>query len=409
MKVVWLCHFSNKNIQAKLKLNPRIKCHDFAPWITDTIKQFQNCDDVDLHIVSPHKGMRELIQEFLIDGIHYHFFKCDIPFVHQKYWKLKGIYLNRFVRDKFLPNKMMVRIIMNKIQPDVIHLQGAENPYYSSAILQFNGVYPVVVNLQRMNLDFSFGSTAKALNREHTEKLILSSFRHFGVRTKKMRDDFLTYNNQAITHWMNFAFQDVKPISVPKEYDIVFFGRVCKEKGIEDLLHALSIVRKEVTDVKLCVIGNVMMDYRSYLDQLIKTLDIEGCVTWKGHLPTLKDVHIETSKARICVLPTHYDIIPGTIIESMQLAIPVVSYRTGSIPELNADRENILLCDKGDISGLANNVVKLLSDDSLYRTMANRGLECVDEWFAGESILRQHLECYRASIDDFYELRKSRR
>jgi len=300
-------------------------------------------------------------------------------------------------------NKRVVGKIIQSINPDVIHLQGAENPYYSSTALQFLGKYPLVVNLQRMSLNFFRGNSKEAVKAVEVEQEILSKFKHFSVRTKKMKEDLLSYNPKAITHWVRYNIPELMPKSLKKEYDLVYFAQIGKTKGIEDTIECLKILKSKYRKVTLCIMGSCSSAYKEYLLKMAEEKGVADCILWKGFLPSLEEVHNEASKARISVLPTHWDIIPGTIIESMQLGLPVVSYKAGSIPELNEEKENVLLSEIGDIEGLANNIIRLLTDDDLYQTMRERGIECIKNRYNNENVFQQHLDCYRKVIEDFHQ------
>ena len=53
---------------------------------------------------------------------------------------------------------------------------------------------------------------------------------------------------------------------------------------------------------------------------------------------------------------------PGTIIESMLLGLPVISYNTGGIPDLNRNGENVILVEQGDKDKLSAEIIKLLKN-----------------------------------------------
>ena len=78
---------------------------DFAPWVTNLINEFERFKDVELHIIAPHKGLKKFTQEFNHNGISYHFYKPELPFmlskVADKIVKGKRKYrLNRFLDRK---------------------------------------------------------------------------------------------------------------------------------------------------------------------------------------------------------------------------------------------------------------------------------------------------------------------
>jgi len=396
IKVVWICRVSDPDINDRLK--PLKRTPQVAPWISDTADYLSDYDEIELHIISPHEYITG-IKEFNRNGVYYYFFNNNIP-IWGRHWP--GFF-KWDIMTNYAHNKRVVRKIIQSINPDVIHLQGAENPYYSSTALQFLGKYPLVVNLQRMSLNFFRGNSKEAVKAVEVEQEILSKFKHFSVRTKKMKEDLLSYNPKAITHWVRYNIPELMPKSLKKEYDLVYFAQIGKTKGIEDTIECLKILKSKYRKVTLCIMGSCSSAYKEYLLKMAEEKGVADCILWKGFLPSLEEVHNEASKARISVLPTHWDIIPGTIIESMQLGLPVVSYKAGSIPELNEDRENVLLSEIGDIEDLANNIIRLLTDDDLYNTMRDRGIECIKNRYNKENIFQQHLDCYRKVIEDFYQ------
>ena len=122
-KIVWICHFSNKFIQNKLPLTKQIKYQEFAPWIPNTINEIINHKDYEIFIISPHVGLKKILYHFKYSGINYYFFKADIPLIHNKMGKCP-LYLNRFLheKNKFIFNRFIIKRIVNKINPDLIHL-----------------------------------------------------------------------------------------------------------------------------------------------------------------------------------------------------------------------------------------------------------------------------------------------
>lgn len=402
LKVVWICHFDNEEIRRAMRVKRVVP--EFANWIPDTAKALAESDDVELHLVAPYYYISSG-KSFKLGKIHYHFFNAGMPFVN-KSWR--PIFKRDGITDFFL-SKLAVRRIVNRIKPDVIHLQGAENPYYSVTILQFMHKYPVVVNLQRMDLTFYTGQGILSRRRQMIEKRILKEFKHFSIRSRTMEQELLEFNPKGITHWVMYAMPNVVPIPSVKKYDLVFFARLHQCKGIEDLIHALAKVREVVPTATLLVIGTASQAYKQELLELSIKLGVADAITWRNKIPTKDELHQEVSKARISVLPTYFDVIPGTIVESMQLGLPVVSYKAGSIPELNDEFESTLLVNIGDVEGMVQHIIRLLMDKELYKLMAARGIKRMQNWFANESVIGQHMDCYRDTIEDFKASRKKGR
>lgn len=395
MKVVWICHFSNTEINGILK--PWKQVNESAPWVSLSLKYLEGDKDIDLYVIAPHEYICG-VHKFHLRGIHYIFFNPYIP-VYGRHWP-------RFFRwdymTDFAKSKRIVKRLVEEIKPDVIHLQGAENPYYSSTIFQFLNKYPTILTVQGFYYQSRGIKTGNNLKRMLIEKEILSKIPVCFYRTKKMAKDIITFNPNAKLCWGTYgSFEINPPDSLPNnKFDVVFFARVTKEKGIGDLLHAISIIKESRPSISLCVIGGGNADE---FKCLAKDLRISDNVYWAGFLSTQEDVHSLALQAKISVLPTYFDIDPGTIMESMFLGIPVVSYATDSIPEINEKGEVISLVEKGNVIALANNINELLDDDALRQSYSEKAKIRAKEMFSftDEQIKDSLLSGYRTAIQTF--------
>lgn len=398
IKVVWICHFTNKEVQDILK--PRKIIDEMAPWIPFLVKVLENQNDIELHIVAPHKYISG-IKQFILRNIHYHFFNPDI-YIYR--WNLLDIF-NFNLKTKYIHNKVIIWYIVNKIKPDIIHLQGAENAYYSSAIFQFKDKYPILITLQGfLHKVTGLNSSKYDRKRVECELKIYKTFNHFGIRTKTMGKVVHDINPNAVMHWHGYGLKiatSEKYFGKYKKYDIVYFARIDKIKGIEDLLQTIPLIKKQKEDINLLIIGPASPDYLVMLKELCRTLGIENNVTWTGFLPAQADVHDAASEAKVCVLPVKYDMIPGTIIESMMIKVPVVAYNVGSIFEVNEKEEIISLVEKDDIEGLVEAIMLLLKDKNIYKERSEKGYKRAIEMLDNSNVYNDLLKAYREVIVAF--------
>jgi len=392
IKIAWICHFSNAEVQRKLNLNKKI--NEMAPWIPALAKLFEGRDEVELHVISPHEYISGY-KYFEIRGIHYHFFNAHIPF-WGRHWP---IFFKFDYWTDFYFTKKTVKKIVNQIQPDLIHLHGAENAYYSSSILQFKNDYPVLVTIQGFISHTRDKSHYQIKKRIQCEQQILKTLKHFGYRTKTMGEDIKKYNPEAELYWHHYPFPEIKPYEVEKKFDIVFFARVTKDKGIEDLLKALAILKKNRSDVSLCIIGGAHPNYIVFLKKMADQLAISNNILWAGFLPKQEEVHKLAASARISVLPTYHDIISGTIIESMFLKLPVVAYNVGSIHEVNSSGlKYVHLVEKGNVNEFAMKIQELLIKPQQYlENLGQAGFQRAQYLFNSDSIFDDLTKAY-ASI-----------
>jgi glycosyltransferase involved in cell wall biosynthesis len=394
LKVVWLCYFSNQLVQDKIK--PRKRVGEIAPWITNLITLFENDDNVELHVISQHRWINRY-KCFKHNRVTYHFFNPGIPFIG-RHWP--GFF--RFdLWTGFFPIKIQVSRIINRIKPDIIHLHGTENEFGGS-VIQFYDKFPVFITIQGF-IHKSLERSKVTKKRIQNELSILRKFNHFGYRTETMGEEIKSLNVKAALHWHNYPVAKVVPINIEKKFDLVFFARICKDKGIDDLLKAVSIIRENNPNISLCVIGGGKLEIWK---EKARELNISENVYWAGFLPAQKDVHKLAESARISVLPTYNDIISGTIIESLFLKLPVVAYNVGSIKEVNKNNEIISLVEKGDIDGLARAILILMNDEGLRIKKAEIGYIRIKEMFCTDisEIRSDILKAYDKVISDFNKI-----
>jgi len=209
-------------------------------------------------------------------------------------------------------------------------------------------------------------------------------------------------NPHAKLHFHNYP---IKAPTIVKDniggaepIDCVFFARVSKDKGIEDLLEAISIIKRKRASISLTVIGGANASYMLYLKNICTKLQIENNVDFIGFVPTQEDIYKYAIKAKLCVLPTYHDIIPGTIIESMYLKLPVVAYAVGGIPELNEKAKTIILVEKSKINQLAECIINLLTQPEKRRTLAENASKYAHERFNNNLVVPDILKAYKTLI-----------
>lgn len=393
LKVVWLCGFTNAQVQEKLK--PWRKIGEIAPWISNLIPLFENDQEIELHIISTHLWI-PYTKSFKMNGVHYHFVCQGIPLLGRRW---PAFFPFDLWTDYYL-NKRSVKRLVDKIKPDIIHLHGAENTYHTPAIIQFKNNYPVFITLQGF-VHQSAVNSKRVMRRKQREIQIYKTFRHYGVRTKTMTGVLKSFNPEAVFHWHNYVQKIEFRPNCKKLYDLVYFARITREKGIEDFLQAVPHVKKELPDIKVLIIGRASTQYYNYLNSMVNELKIQDNITWKGFLPTQEEVFDMASKARISVLPTHFDMIPGTVIESLFLKIPVVAYDVGSIHEINAKEEIVSLVEKGNILQMADSIIGLLLNQSLQSDIAEIGLLRAKEMFSNDKVKADILNAYEKVIHDY--------
>ena len=404
IKIAMVCHFSNPKIREAVKWSERKPGGDTAIWNTLLIEEFEKRDDVELHVIAPMYHMKGMTQKFALGKTHYYFYKPDVPILN-----ISWIHLGHLdARSNYWWARHCVQKWIREINPDIVNLIGAENPYYSASVLGLKG-YPVFVSMQSVysNPD-RFKLVQEDKLRSKFERRVIAENKYFGVNAPFMPDLIRRDAKDAICMWNRFPTPgggrgtDFAPRdSVEKEYDFVQFSGMTELKGVPDTIKATAIVKKEFPDVKVRMMGGIFPDFHEKMNGLIKDLGVGENVTLTDGYAKHSDLMAEAAKARFYILPTKVDTIPTTIFEATHLGMPVVSYTTGDIPKLNTGDERVLLAERFDVEGLARQMMRLLREPSLGAELNRKAREFTDKYFSNEANIEQHVAICRAVIDNY--------
>jgi glycosyltransferase involved in cell wall biosynthesis len=392
INIVWLCQFSNAQTQSKLPMWHDVP--EYASWIPNALKGFENREDVQLHIIAPLAHLKK-DSCFIVGNITYSFLSYGIPIVHRAWpWYFPVDAFTNFhnVRRK-------ISKIIHRINPDLINVIGAEGALSSSSALDFKGKYPILITIQ------GFKSQTKHLGRKtyqrkkviNIEERILREFRYFaGEQDSSVY--ISSYN--PMHHFFRLYFPVNEKLATEiqdqnKIYDCIFYGRLTKTKGIEDFIRVIAELKQSKADVKACIVGQGQIN--TYV-QLSKQLNCYDNIDFVGFLESQKELFIKVKQSRILLIPTHFDRLPSTIREAMYLKVPIVSYKTGGIVYINDDDENVRLVETGDYKAMAQKALSLLTDEGKRAALAEKAFKYALSEFSLEVNTQRLLEAYKDII-----------
>lgn len=160
--------------------------------------------------------------------------------------------------------------------------------------------------------------------------------------------------------------------------DIVFLfsGRLTPEKGAEELMEAFTQVADQVPNARLVVAGafffnsNIKSPFEQKLHDLATQPQVEGKIIFTGFVD-YNDMPALYEMADVCVLPSIWDDpAPLAVIESLVSGKPLITTRSGGIPEYaNDDCAIILERDNQLVDHLAQAMVELADNPVSRDTM----------------------------------------
>jgi glycosyltransferase involved in cell wall biosynthesis len=156
------------------------------------------------------------------------------------------------------------------------------------------------------------------------------------------------------------------PSELSASPNILFVGRDFERKGGDCLIEAFQMVRGEVADARLHIIG-VGNDF-----------GVPGVIS-HGKIFDRKGLEGHYRRARVFCQPSRFDLWPLALAEAMAVGVPCVGTTVGSIPEILDGGKTGLLVPPDDPAALAEALLRVLTDDGLARTLGAAGRQRVEQ------------------------------
>lgn len=171
--------------------------------------------------------------------------------------------------------------------------------------------------------------------------------------------------------------------------------RTGQSKNLVALIEAVKYVVNELPDAKLVLGGFGFED----ISPIIRRLGVEEHVVCAGARSFI-DVPSFISMCDVVVCPALADGFCFLLAEASACGKPVVATREGAHPERVVDGVTGVLTD-GSSEGLAEGVVKVLSDQDFSEKLGRNGAEYARDQYSWERSAKRHLEIYEEIIKKY--------
>ena len=183
------------------------------------------------------------------------------------------------------------------------------------------------------------------------------------------------------------------------DFVILFIGRLCREKGVYDLIYAAKMLMNDdelkSKRIKFLLVGTGPEKKR--LHDTIQTLQLSQNVMLVGSYPYNKMPQLH-NLADIFILPSipvrwWQEQFGMVLIEAFASGVPVISTMSGSIPEVVGDAG--ILVQPNDPLSLYQSIKGLVQDKQLREELKAKGRQHALDKFDAIKIARQLDELYQ--------------
>jgi glycosyltransferase involved in cell wall biosynthesis len=225
---------------------------------------------------------------------------------------------------------------------------------------------------------------------------------NYKIDANKIKVIYNSYDIDSILHSSQEAIND-EFRSIFDNQVIITAGRLNMQKGHWHLIRAFSVVKQEVPNAKLVILGEGNLEH--YLKQLACDLNIANDVYFLGfQLNPFKYI----VKSRIFVMTSLYEGFPNALAEAMACGVPVISSDCKSGPreilapgelemlnidyEINEGRYGVLVpvCDgkmynafdaiTEEELALSKSIISLLREKELWNHFSNQSRKRIQDF-----------------------------
>jgi glycosyltransferase involved in cell wall biosynthesis len=201
---------------------------------------------------------------------------------------------------------------------------------------------------------------------------------------------------------------DVDGSGIRKEFAIapeapvlVSVSRLFSWKGQRELVASLPMVKKRFPDVRALIVGEDEPyvhggSFTEELKQLAASLGVTDNVIFTG---PRSDVAQIMAASDVYAMPSYEEPFGIVFLEAMAMKKPVIGVNNGGTPEVVENGKAGLLSPPWDVERLAENILTVLGNPELRRSMGEYGRRRVLEYFTPERAARDAEAAYRALLN----------
>jgi glycosyltransferase involved in cell wall biosynthesis len=205
-----------------------------------------------------------------------------------------------------------------------------------------------------------------------------------GLKNVVYMPNFLTFEKRSsLRKWRN------------KSYELLCVGRICKRKGAELILEALSVFLQNHKDleskVKLTFLGRFEDDeMQERMKTMRHRLSLDECVDFAGNVDNVSDYY---ERADLLVIASRLEGAPMILWEAKAYGMPVVMF---DLPYVTGTKETegVVTVPMGDTFAMGEAIYACLTDQEKYERLSHYAVSALDG-FDEKTILQR----WRSVID----------
>lgn len=308
-----------------------------------------------------------------------------------------------------------IKQIIQEYQPDIVHTHAAKAGALGRKAAKSCGV-PVIVHTFHGHVFHSyFGKVKTKLFQFIEQRLAKKSTRIIAIsntQKSELVDEFkIASSSKTTVIPLGFDLQkfnknatENREITREKfnikdnEIAIALIGRLAPIKDHTFFLEVIEEIKNQTTKaIRIFIVGDG--EERNSIENRIK--EIEQNNRFKIEMTSwIKDIAAFNPGMDIICLTSKNEGTPVSLIEAQASNVAVISTDVGGVKDILIENETGFIVTKGAIKEYTEKLLKLIEDDKLRNSMAEKGWSFVKEKFHYSTLVRNVADLYKELLNE---------
>ncbi len=181
------------------------------------------------------------------------------------------------------------------------------------------------------------------------------------------------------------------------DFVFIFVGRLVGDKGINELISAFEILKKDIKNIKLLLVGEEERELDPLNPKTIEVIKEDKDIISVGYQ---KDVRPYFSIANCLAFPSYREGFPNVVIQAGAMGLPCIVTDINGCNEIIEDKKNGLIIDAKNEKQLKKAMFECLRDKELYTRLKSNSCQMISERYEQSLVWNSLLNEYRVLLSN---------
>ena len=210
-------------------------------------------------------------------------------------------------------------------------------------------------------------------NKKYINRLIksLDGFNYFVLVSKELKEFYQDKLKDTKAVYISNVIDNINDKIHNHNHKLISIGRLSEEKGFDDLIDVINILKDDIDDIHLDLIGDGKL-YKS-LNKKIEDLNLKKHITLHG-FKNKDEINKIIKKCSLYVMTSHTESFGLVLVEAMSYGLPCIAFDSAQGAR-DLIIHNDLLIENRDKDKMADKIKNLLDDKKTLSKIGEENYE----------------------------------